>query len=643
MFRVLFIVPYDAIQIEVDEVIRKHQNTQIVMETTHVIGVKETMALNLDVYDLVIARGITYATLKKVYPDKHLIEISVTGYELIKGISDAKKKYNPDKVAVVGWKDMIASIRELDEISTLSIECFDIKNDAEAKKKIELVKQKEIPVVVGGLTACKIATSMGLSTIFIKTNKETVEKTVIEAINTAKIINEEQNRANLLRTILDYSTEAVLSINEYRKITTINKLAKKILNIAPSLDVIGMDIEEIILDQNLRDIMNTTNAKNNIIQQYAGSLLTINSIPIKIKGKIKGAIKLFQQITKIQEVEGEIRKTLYKKGLISKYTFESIIGESYAIKQAINDAYKYSQAKSNILIFGETGTGKELFAQSIHSASNRKKGPFVAVNCAALPENLLETELFGYVEGAFTGALKGGKIGLFELAHTGTIFLDEINEVSLNLQSKLLRVLEEKEIRRVGDSKVINIDVRIIAATNANLYKKIELGQFRRDLLYRLNILDLRIPPLRERGTDILLLTEFYIEKFCNKLSKAPFKLDNVAKEAFLKYNWPGNIRELKNICERLAVLNENKYITKNDFLKHTNIANKMLDVINIPNQNTSPKSLLNPDFLNVGDRTTEAILEALEKANNNKTLAAKMLGISRSTLWRKIKEIEKF
>ncbi|ONI42045.1 hypothetical protein AN640_07665, partial [Candidatus Epulonipiscium fishelsonii] len=600
-----------------------------------------TIALNLEVYDLVIARGITYATLKNLYPDKPLIEIGVTGYELIKGISDAKQKYNPDRVAVVGWKGMISSVQDLDEISNLSIECFDMKSDKEAKQKIELVKQKGIPVVVGGLTACKIATSMGLRTIFIKTSKEVVEKTIVEAINTAKIINEKQDRVNLLKTILDYSTEAILSINEHGKITSINRSAKKILNIAPSLDVTGMDIEEVIVDPNLRDIMKTIESTNNQIQNYAGTLLTINSIPIKVKNEIKGAVKLFQRATKIQEVESELRKSLYKKGLISKYTFKSIIGESYAIQQTINDAYKYSQANSNILIIGETGTGKELFAQSIHNASNRKKGPFVAINCAALPENLLETELFGYVEGAFTGALKGGKAGLFELANNGTIFLDEINEVSLSLQSKLLRVLEEKEIRRVGDIKVININVRIITATNSNLYKKIELGQFRRDLLYRLNILDLRIPPLRERNTDILLLTEFYIERFCSKLSRTPFKLDNSAKEAFLKYYWPGNIRELKNICERLSVLNENKYITKYDFLKHTNIADKMLDVINTPNQTNSFVSL-NQDFLNVGDRTTEAILEALEKSNNNKTLAAKMLGISRSTLWRKIKEIEK-
>ncbi|OON92755.1 MAG: hypothetical protein ATN32_09450, partial [Candidatus Epulonipiscium fishelsonii] len=622
-------------------VIQKYQTTQIAVETTHVIGVKETIALNLEVYDLVIARGITYATLKNLYPDKPLIEIGVTGYELIKGISDAKQKYNPDRVAVVGWKGMISSVQDLDEISNLSIECFDMKSDKEAKQKIELVKQKGIPVVVGGLTACKIATSMGLRTIFIKTSKEVVEKTIMEAINTAKIINEKQDRANLLKTILDYSTEAILSINEHGKITSINRSAKKILNIAPSLDVTGMDIEEVIVDPNLRDIMKTIESTNNQIQNYAGTLLTINSIPIKVKNEIKGAVKLFQRATKIQEVESELRKSLYKKGLISKYTFKSIIGESYAIQQTINDAYKYSQANSNILIIGETGTGKELFAQSIHNASNRKKGPFVAINCAALPENLLETELFGYVEGAFTGALKGGKAGLFELANNGTIFLDEINEVSLSLQSKLLRVLEEKEIRRVGDIKVININVRIITATNSNLYKKIELGQFRRDLLYRLNILDLRIPPLRERNTDILLLTEFYIERFCSKLSRTPFKLDNSAKEAFLKYYWPGNIRELKNICERLSVLNENKYITKYDFLKHTNIADKMLDVINTPNQTNSFVSL-NQDFLNVGDRTTEAILEALEKSNNNKTLAAKMLGISRSTLWRKIKEIEK-
>ncbi|MGI6424651.1 MAG: sigma-54 interaction domain-containing protein [Tepidanaerobacteraceae bacterium] len=250
-----------------------------------------------------------------------------------------------------------------------------------------------------------------------------------------------------------------------------------------------------------------------------------------------------------------MRRELYLKGHVAQHTFEDIITCSSIMEKAISEARQFAQAEAAVVITGETGTGKELFAQSIHNTSQRKGGHFVAVNCAAVPENLLESELFGYEEGAFTGARRGGKKGLFELAHDGTIFLDEIGELPLKLQARLLRVLQEKAVIRVGGDRVIPINVRIIAATHRNLEASVKNGTFRQDLYYRLNVLRLSLPPLRERKDDIPLLIDRLLEKICNKTAKKPPLLSDAVLKIFCSYHWPGNVRELQNILERLVVL----------------------------------------------------------------------------------------
>lgn len=640
MFRILFIVPYDAIQLEVEQAVNLYKPKGMSIDLTNVIGVEDTEKLNIGIYDLIIARGITYATIKQMDPNKPIIEIGVTGFELIRAISEAKSLYNPKKIAVVGWKDMIHAVKELGNLCDMEILCQSVESDQEAKMVTGELKKQGVEVIVGGLMACNAADANGLPCVFIKTVKETIEKSVVEAINTARAIIEQQDKANLFKTIMDYSTEAIISVDKTGHITTMNKMAYRILNLPYQMELIGKSIQDVMPHSKLSEVIVSGKSEMNKVIKYQGTLLNTNIVPLEVKGDVKGAIKMFQKVTKIQEVESEIRKAIHKKGLVAKYTFDNIIGESSTVKKTIGAALKYSRVSSNILLIGETGTGKELFAQGIHQASNRKEGPFVAINCAALPENLLETELFGYVEGAFTGALKGGKVGFFELAHGGTVFLDEINEVSLSLQAKLLRVLEEKEIRRVGDDRVIPIDVRIITATNANLGEKVERGEFRRDLLYRLNVLNIKIPPLREREDDILALAEYYINKFNLKFEKHIEAIEEDARQAFMEYRWPGNIRELKNICERLVVLSEYSMITYEDFIAQVSFEGEMLDIIK--REPVKGKHYVQRDpILNIDKLESYTILEALEKAGHNKSIAAKMLGISRSTLWRKLKEIE--
>jgi transcriptional regulator with PAS, ATPase and Fis domain len=314
-------------------------------------------------------------------------------------------------------------------------------------------------------------------------------------------------------------------------------------------------------------------------------------------------------------MEGKIRRKIYPQGHSAKFSFINIFGKSKAIQRAIGIAKEYSTVDSNVLIVGETGAGKEMFSQSIHSASDRAAGPFVAFNCAALPENLLESELFGYVEGAFTGAAKEGKAGLFELAHRGTIFLDEISEISIKVQGRLLRVLQEREIMRLGDRKIIPIDVRVIAATNRDLGELIREKGFRSDLYYRLDVLELHVPPLRERTGDVLQLFEYFLHSYCSRFGKT----DKMIKP------------EAQQLLDT---------ITKEDVLSAFNPEKDALTAgLEVKNSNRSENPLYTARTKQKLDKAI--LLEVLQDVNYHYAKAAAKLGISRTTLWRWLKELE--
>jgi transcriptional regulator with PAS, ATPase and Fis domain len=317
--------------------------------------------------------------------------------------------------------------------------------------------------------------------------------------------------------------------------------------------------------------------------------------------------------------------------LEAKYTFSDIIGESEAIKATIEQAGRAAITPATVLLRGESGTGKELFAHAIHRSSERQRGQFIRVNCAALADNLLESELFGYVEGAFTGAKRGGKIGLFEEANGGTIFLDEIGEISLNLQAKLLRVLQEREIVRVGDNRPFHVDVRVIAATNANLEAELRAGKFREDLYYRLNVVPVIIPPLRQRREDIPLLVHHLIASFNQEYGRCVERISQEALQILVAYHWPGNVRELENILGR-AIINMK--------INETVVELHHLPVLALPNLNSIETRMLDVQDVTYSEEEVgfeelqrrwerDLLLVALQKTGGNKTKAAKLLKMS--------------
>ncbi|MDD3169522.1 MAG: sigma-54-dependent Fis family transcriptional regulator [Eubacteriales bacterium] len=308
-------------------------------------------------------------------------------------------------------------------------------------------------------------------------------------------------------------------------------------------------------------------------------------------------------------------------GHLAYYTFDKIIGEEENFLKTVQYAKKIANSKSTILITGESGTGKEVFAQSIHNFSRRAGGPFVALNCGAIPNQLIESELFGYEEGAYTGAKKGGNLGKFELAHSGTIMLDEIGEMPLDMQTKLLRVLEEGVITRIGSQKLIPVDVRIIAASNKDLKMEVELGRFRKDLFYRLNVLPLYLPPLRERKSDIMLLIRYFMKNISDLLNKKEIEIPEAFLNKMRNYNWPGNIRELENVVELI------------------------INTESLPpgyfGQEAAMQIPLNRDCLEINYIEKEHLITVLNKYNGNISQSALALGIRRNTLYSKIKKYE--
>jgi transcriptional regulator, propionate catabolism operon regulatory protein len=429
------------------------------------------------------------------------------------------------------------------------------------------------------------------------------------------------------RKISELSHSVIVGVDNDGRIILYNEAAANFLKV-PVEEAIGKLVTEVNPDAGLSKVLKEKSVQRDQLRKVGQRTAIISRAPIYYKGELIGAVSSARDITELQQYEETLRRKLIHQGLQAKVSLEQIVGKSQKMVRLLDLAKKYAPADSNLLLLGESGTGKEMLAQGIHIASRRKEGPFVAINCAALPETLLESELFGYEEGSFTGARKGGKPGLFEVAHKGTIFLDEIGELPLLLQARLLRVLQEREVMRIGGNKVIPVDVRIIAATNRNLTQQVHQGNFREDLYFRLAVLVLKVPPLRERLEDIPYLIEAFLETW-KKTGEIHLTEDEISH--LQNYSWPGNIRELQNLLERALVLV--------DAGESFNLFNS--DVW-IPAEQLSEVKNQKVSEINGLEKENEEhlIKRILEEENGNIGRTAKRLGMHRSTLWRKLKRV---
>lgn len=443
---------------------------------------------------------------------------------------------------------------------------------------------------------------------------------------------------DIYQRIFDCIQNGIMVTDGQGIVTHLNKPYARFLNLDPG-EQIGRHCSSVVENTRMHIVARTGKAEINHIQQLQGMNILVQRIPIKEKGRVIAVFGLvmfsdLKEVTllakKIGQLESKVK--LYEKELMSlrstRYSFDSILGKSRVMEKLKKEALKATANEYPVLILGDCGTGKELFAQAIHHSSARNLHPFVKINCAAIPKNLLESELFGYDQGAFTGAKKGGKPGKFELAHRGSIFLDEIGDLPLEMQPKLLRVIEEKEFERIGGTRVIKSDFRLIAATNRDLESMVQTGEFRRDLFYRLNVIPLMIPSLETRKEDIGLLTRELLEKMARETGQPGIGIHEKALDALMNYHWPGNVRELVNVLERTLSNLESNTIHPGDLPRY--IRGKGLE-----KACPSPCSLRSA--LGAAEKT--AIEIALESCDYNKTSAAGVLGIHRTLLYRKIKK----
>lgn len=542
-----------------------------------------------------------------------LVEIQSTGYDFLTALS-AASQHNKEAVAVVTFKEPLPYLSTVKHL--FRIKCIErqYRNKEDLNKLMHKLQESQVYDVIGSSMVCEAAEQNNLRGHMLWT-EPAIRYAIDNAIHIANIKKATLSDAQRMQTIMDFTHEGIVVTDPVGKIEFFNAKAEKITGIS-SRHALGRNITEVIETTRLDEVIKERKMELNQIQEIGNSKILTNRVPIVIKNEVIGAVATFQHIDMVQKAEEKIRHALYSKGFIAQTHFRDIISKSPRMEVVKKEAMLYAASESTILVKGESGTGKELLAQSIHNKSPRENKPFVAVNCAALPDALLESELFGYEDGAFTGAKKGGKRGLFEMAHTGTLFLDEIGEMPLSIQARLLRVLEQREIMRVGGQMIVKVDVRIIAATNKDLWSMVQERSFREDLYYRLNVLELRLPPLRERKEDIPLLACHFLAD--NRKDLTAKELHQIAHSpALLEYDWPGNIRELKNIMERFSVLYEE--------------GGNGLQIINDV-MFLSKTSIIHTQHKN-------DLRAVLSECGGNKSRAAEALGISRTTLWRKLKE----
>lgn len=574
--------------------------------------------------DVIVCRGGTATSIIDSGVRIPVVEIPISGQDLAQLFHDAKKITGlpAPKLAMVAFRNMTNDIETLSRILGIKLTILPLRDMYDIPTKNEEIDPTSVDVVAGGSRSVLLAARRGIKTLLVKSGDYSVKAALFEAQKIVLARKIEKEHSQEFKALVDYSSDGIISVNREGIIKVFNPTAELLLNIS-AREALGKTADSVLSFINLNSCL--TNGQEFIGQtaQLNNNWLSFNIAPIIVDKLISGAIITFQDITRVQEIETNIRKEVLARKFIAKYQFKNIIGSSPQLVESKRIAQEMAVIDTTVLIYGESGTGKELFAQSIHNSSLRKNGPFVAINCAALPSNLLESELFGYVEGAFTGANKKGKQGLFEMAHRGTIFLDEISEMDKYGQNRLLRVLQEKQVMRLGDDKIIPVDVRIIAATNKNLMELISEGHFRQDLYYRLKLLTLDLPPLRDRSGDVKLLAVHFVELFKKKYKKH-LEFSPEAYECLDEYEWPGNVREFMYFIERLVIIANEKLITDSVIRKYWDRKHSV-----------KVKPLVST-LVPLSEE--ERIVSALTECKSNISRAAHLLRMDRTTLYKKLR-----
>lgn len=569
---------------------------------------------------IIVSRGGTFTRLSRKV-NIPVIDMRHSFMDIWLSMEKASKL--SDSIAIVGYPQICKTAEIYKDIINTTLEIVTVNSDDEFYPAIFNLKRRGFKLIIGGILANEVASNLDMLYVASDADENAIEQATNEAINMLRIENERMERLQTLQTIINHTIEGIIHVNNNGGILHINNNAQKILNYHE-----GMSLDMIIPNHCISESFKDETVIVNQLIEINNTPIILNCIPIIVKGELMSAVITVQKEDDILSLDQKIKRKNAARGYVAKKVFSDIVSCSAVMETLKQKAKQYALSNSTITIYGETGTGKEILSQSIHNYSSRSRNPFVAINCAALPESILESELFGYASGAFTGARREGRAGIFELANNGTVFLDEISELSLNVQAKFLRVIQEKEISRVGDDRIIPVDIRIIVASNKRLLHAVESGNFRADLYYRLCVLELDIPPLRQRKEDIPLLAYSFLKEW----GYDDIEFEQEALDSLCAQSWEGNVRQLSNVIERILAVNHSAKITKQE----------VEDAFGYDFRRNTPDSkakALEKLYLSVDEAQINMIRIALERSNGNRTKAAEILSISTPTLWRKMKK----
>lgn len=578
---------------------------------------------------VIIAFGM-FAKIVRQNVDVPVIMVDICPEDVLDGILKAAEL--GQRIAIVGFRKVLHDVFRIR--SLLNVELLDIPTVMPEELPEVIAGLKKDDVLVGGYYQADLARQYGISCVVLKPRYEEIRK----AISMACSYLEGQDSTQTAEPFnaAESSVYASITVDRFGSIIMMNRLASEYLGVS-QLTAVSFSMEDVCPQfTRVKDVIANHRSYMNQITKIDEKTFLYHAEPVVNGEELQGVTVTFQDVNTVLRAEASIRRKLTVPSNQAQYSLDQIFGRSASMTQVLRLALKYASVEETVLILGETGVGKELFAQGIHQASARKKGPFVAINCASLPESILESELFGYVKGAFTGADRDGKRGLFEQAHTGTIFLDEIGVIPMGIQGKLLRVLQERTIRRVGGEKSTPVDIRVIAATNRDLVCMVKEGNFRSDLYFRINVLGLKIPPLRERRDDIVPLAEEFLAEASVRNHRV-YYFSEEAEDLLREYSWPGNIRELQNMVRRLTVISDEEEIggglIRDYIAENRRLTEPEEDSGGACHQNSRKEKSCPADILD--SRTSYTLEEALAVTGNNRKKAAELMGVSRATFYR--------
>ena len=582
-----------------------------------------------------ISRGGTARRLRSL--GLPVVKIKVTAYDILSALGPLLN--GEHKIGIIGFDNVIAGASRLSELLNYDLKVFTVNHEREVAESIREAQAAGVSLVLGDMVVNNLARAAGLAAVLIESGREAVQDALEEACERLALIKAEaeKNRRHmevlsLYKTVFESVEDLIITVDRDGHIESRNPTARALLK-----DSARKLTPRMLHGRTLKSLLKEDVPQYNQVVTWGGQKLILDFFPLNI-GYEDGpaAVILGRSVRKVETSERRIRHALYLNRHLPRFNFADLIGKNRNFLDVLERAREYADNDSPILIEGESGTGKEMLAQSIHTCKFGLEEPFVAINCATLPEQLLESELFGYARGAFTGARAEGKKGLFELAHGGTLFLDEVGELPLSLQSRLLRVIEERAVFPLGGDHVIPVNVRLVAAANTDLSAAVREKRFRSDLYFRLGVLTLTLPPLRERGRDIELLFRTFVSAFNPKYKPTPIERDAMAS-LLTGYAWPGNARELKNLVQRLSIITAR--FTRNIETLPDLLARELKDLERLLPVSGLAGAL---QSATASTRLPEDWQGPLTPLINRKEMAAR-LGISRTTLWRRLKALETY